>query len=488
MRLDTLLSGVCVLELHADPGLEIADVCYDSRSCTPGALFVAISGFAADGHRFIPAALENGACAVVCERPPETPCAYVLVSSARLALAQLGANWFGHPADDMKIIGVTGTNGKTTSTYLLKSVLEQAAGAKVGLIGTIQNMIGQTALHTERTTPESFELHRLFAQMRDAGCTHVVMEVSSHALVLERVGAIRFAVGAFTNLTEDHLDFHKTMEAYAEAKAILFSRCGRGAINADDPWADFMLARAECPVLTYGIESEADLTAKNIALHADGVEFDAVFGGRTCRVRLGIPGRFTVYNCLTVIASALSLGLSLDEIVGALARAKGVKGRVEVIPTPGTSYTVLADYAHTPDALENVLRTVRGFCKGRVIALFGCGGDRDPIKRPIMGKIGVDNADLAVITSDNPRTEDPNAIIADILRGVEGTETPYVTIENRPEAIYWAMANARPDDVIVLAGKGHEDYQEINHVKYHLDEREVVADCLARLKREGKLC
>ena len=484
MRLDTLLSGVCVLELHADPGLEIADVCYDSRSCTPGALFVAISGFAADGHRFIPAALENGACAVVCERPPETPCAYVLESSARLALAQLGANWFGHPADDMKIIGVTGTNGKTTSTYLLKSVLEQAAGAKVGLIGTIQNMIGQTALHTERTTPESFELHRLFAQMRDAGCTHVVMEVSSHALVLERVGAVRFAVGAFTNLTEDHLDFHRTMEEYAAAKAILFGRCDRGVINTDDAWAGFMRERAACPVLTYAIDSDADLRAENIELRADSVAFDAIYGGERCHVDLGIPGRFTVYNCLTVIGSALSLGIGLAEIAQALKQARGVKGRVEVIPTPGTDYTVLADYAHTPDALENVLRTVRGFARGRVVALFGCGGDRDPITRPIMGKIGVDYADLAVITSDNPRTEDPNAIIADILKGVEGTDTPYIAIENRPEAIYWAMAHARPGDVIVLAGKGHEDYQEINHVKHHLDEREVVADCLARLARE----
>ena len=484
MRLDTLLSGIDVLELHADPALEISDVCYDSRACAPGALFVAISGFAADGHRFIPAALENGACAAIVERPPETPCAYVLVASTRLALAQLGANWFGHPADAMKIIGITGTNGKTTSTYLLKSVLERAAGARVGLIGTIQNMVGDKVLHTERTTPESFELHRLFAEMRDAGCTHVVMEVSSHALVLERVGAIRFAVGAFTNLTEDHLDFHKTMEAYAEAKAILMERCDRAVVNTDDPWAELMKKHAACPVLTYGIDSGAELTARNIALHADGIEFDAVYGGQTCPVRLGIPGQFTAYNCLTVIGCALSLGLSLTEIAGALAEAKGVKGRVEVIPTPGTDYTVLADYAHTPDALENVLRTVRGFCKGRVIALFGCGGDRDPIKRPIMGKIGVDYADLAVITSDNPRTEDPNAIIADILRGVEGTKTPYVTIENRPEAIYWAMAHAQKDDVIVLAGKGHEDYQEINHVKHHLGEREVVADCLARLTRE----
>ena len=484
MRLEQLLQGLSIRETHADPNTEITGVCYDSRQCAPGAVFVAISGFAADGHRFIPAALEKGAACIVCERAPEQDCAYVLVDSTRMALARLGANWFGHPADELTIIGVTGTNGKTTSTYLLKSVLEQTLGAKVGLIGTIQNMIGDEVLHTERTTPESFELHSLFARMRDAGCTHAVMEVSSHALVLERVGAVRFAVGAFTNLTEDHLDFHKTMEEYAAAKAILFARCGRAVINADDAWAGFMQARAECPVLTCAIDSEADLRAENIELHADSVAFDAVCGGERRQILLGIPGRFTVYNCLTVIGCALSLGIGLSEIAEALKNAKGVKGRVEVIPTPGTDYTVLADYAHTPDALENVLRTVRGFARGRVVALFGCGGDRDPIKRPIMGRIGVDNADFAVITSDNPRTEDPNAIIADILKGVEGTDTPYIAIENRPEAIYWAMAHAQSGDVIVLAGKGHEDYQEINHVKHHLDEREVVADCLARLARE----
>ena len=485
MRLEQLLQGLSVRETHADPDTEITGVCYDSRQCAPGAVFVAISGLAADGHRFIPAALEKGAACVICERVPEQACAYVLVDSTRLALAQLGANWFGHPADDLTIIGVTGTNGKTTSTYLLKSVLEQTLGAKVGLIGTIQNMIGDEVLHTERTTPESFELHSLFARMRDAGCTHVVMEVSSHALVLERVGAVRFAVGAFTNLTEHHLDFHKTMEEYAAAKAILFRRCGRAVVNADDAWAGFMEERAECPVLTYAIENPADLRAENIELRADSVAFDASCGGESCHIELGIPGRFTVYNCLTVVGCALSLGVGLAEIAGALRNAKGVKGRVEVIPTPGTDYTVLADYAHTPDALENVLRTVRGFAKGRVVALFGCGGDRDPIKRPIMGRIGVDHADFAVITSDNPRTEDPNAIIADILKGVEGTDTPYIAIENRPAAIYWAMAHAQPGDVLVLAGKGHEDYQEINHVKHHLDEREVVADCLARLAREG---
>ncbi len=484
MKLKELLRDICIRELAADLDTELTGVCYDSRQCEAGQMFVAISGFASDGHRFIPAALEKGAAVVLCERKPEVPCSYVQVPSARLALAQLGANWFGHPADEMKIIGVTGTNGKTTSTYLLKSVLEKTIGAKVGLIGTIQNMIGDQVLHTERTTPESFEVHRLFAQMRDAGCTYVIMEVSSHALVLERVGAVRFYVGAFTNLTEDHLDFHHTMEEYAAAKAILFRRCDYGVVNTDDCWAQMMLDGALCPVLTYGISKDAMLRAKNIQQFSDHIEMDVCYQGGVSPVCLGIPGGFTAYNCLTVIGCALQLGLSLPAITEALRTAQGVKGRVEVIPTPGTDYTVLADYAHTPDALENVLRTVRGFCKGRVIALFGCGGDRDPIKRPIMGKIAVENADFAIITSDNPRTEDPNAIIADILKGVEGTKTPYITIENRREAIAWAMAHAEKDDVIVLAGKGHEDYQEIHHVKYHLDEREIVAECLAKLAEE----
>ncbi len=485
MKLSELLFGMDVKEIHADLTSEITGVCYDSRQCEPGQLFVAISGFAQDGHRFISAALQKGAAVIVCERIPKETCDYVLVDSARLALAQLGANWFDHPADKMKIIAVTGTNGKTTSTYLLKNVLESTLGVKVGLIGTIQNMIGEEVLHTERTTPESFELHRLFAQMYEAGCSYVVMEVSSHALVLERVGAIHFEVGAFTNLTEDHLDFHKTMEAYAEAKAMLFRRCTYGAVNTDDVWAEQMMRDSTCTMLTYGIRSDAQLKAENISLYSNRVELDACFEAQRCHVNLAIPGGFTAYNCLTVIASALQLGLPLDEICEALGKAKGVKGRVEVIPTPGTEYTVLADYAHTPDALENVLTTVKGFCKGRVIALFGCGGDRDPIKRPIMGKIGVDHADYVIITSDNPRTEDPNAIIADILKGIEGSKTPYIAIENRPEAIFWAMSHAQKDDIIVLAGKGHEDYQEINHVKHHLDEREVVAECLARLTQEG---
>ncbi len=475
MKLSKLLQGVEDAELYAPADLEISGVSYDSRTTRPGDLFVAIAGFETDGHRFIPMALEKGAACVLCEKAPEVDVPYVLAPSTRAALAVLGGNWSGHPAASMKIVGVTGTNGKTTVTYLLKTVLERCLGAKVGLIGTICNMIGDEVLETERTTPESFEVQALLSRMRDAGCTHVVMEVSSHALVLDRVDGIPFEVGVFTNLTEDHLDFHKTMEAYGEAKALLFERCKRSVLNADDGASDLMRKHAAGPVLTYAVKAPADLTARDIQYASDHVAFTAVYGGETAEVRLGIPGGFTVYNALAVIGAALRSGASLPEIAAALREAKGVKGRVEVVPTPGKDYTVLIDYAHTPDSLENVLRSVRGFCKGRVIAVFGCGGDRDPIKRPIMGRIGVEGSSLAVITSDNPRTEDPNEIIRQIVAGVGRDAKNYVVIEDRRKAIRWAMDHAEKDDIIVLCGKGHETYQILGHEKTHLDEREEVA-------------
>ena len=404
---------------------------------------------------------------------------YVLVSDARAALAVLGANWFGHPADDMCVIGITGTNGKTTSTYLLKHVLEQTLGAKVGLIGTIQNMIGDEILHTERTTPESFELQKLFADMRDAGCTHVIMEVSSHALVLHRADQIRFSAAVFTNLTEDHLDFHKTMDAYCDAKAMLFRRCETGAVNVDDAYAKRIMEQADCRLLTYSAQGNpASLMAEHVELFSDRVEFDAVYQNEQASVTLGIPGIFSVYNALGVIAAALALNIPLQKIADALRTAQSVKGRVEVVPTPGKDYTVLIDYSHTPDSLENILKAVRGFCTGRVIAVFGCGGDRDPYKRPVMGKIAAELSDLAIVTSDNPRTEDPYKILRQILAGMQDTETPYEVIESRVSAIGRAMELARKNDVIVLCGKGHETYQEIGHEKHHLDEREVVASYL----------
>ena len=475
MKLKELLSGISVPEATADLEMNIESVAYDSRKVTPGSLFVAISGFASDGNRFIPMALEKGAVAVVTAKKPEEDIPYVLVESDRLALALIGCNFYGHPAKSMTLIGVTGTNGKTSATLLLKQVLEKTLGAKVGLIGTMENMVGDEIIPTDRTTPESFALQGLFARMRDAGCSHVVMEVSSHAIALDRVGGVHFDVAAFTNLTEDHLDFHKTIEAYCDTKAELFRRCTKGVLNRDDGWFPRMVSGAACEYLTTSVAADGDLNAEEVSLHADGVSFTAVYGGQKQKVTLPIPGRFTVYNALTVLGISLQLGISLDKAAEALKTAKGVRGRVEVVPTPGKSYTVLIDYAHTPDGLENVLRSVKDFCRGRVIAVFGCGGDRDSLKRPVMGRIGVELADVAVITSDNPRTEEPMAIIEDILKGVPEQADNYIVVENRRKAIRYAMDIAEKNDIIILAGKGHETYQEICGVKHHLDEREEVA-------------
>ena len=481
MKLKELLQDIHVLESNVNFEINIDAVAYDSRKVTKGSLFVAITGFASDGNRFIPMALEKGAAVVVTAKKPAQDVPYVLVDNDRYALAMIGTNYYGHPAKSMTMIGVTGTNGKTSVTLLLKHVLEQTLGAKVGLIGTMENLVGDEVIPTERTTPESFELQGLFARMRDAGCTHVVMEVSSHALTLDRVGGVHFDVAAFTNLTEDHLDFHKTMEAYCDAKAVLFSRCDKAVINADDPYASKMAAKAACPVTTYSLKNGV-LRADDLELHAEGISFNAVMGGETTTVSLGIPGKFTVYNALAVLGIADALHIKLTDAAAALATAKGVKGRIEVVPTPSTPYSVLIDYAHTPDGLENVLTAVKGFCKGRVIAVFGCGGDRDPIKRPIMGRIGVTESDFAIITSDNPRSEDPMAIIDDILKGINKEQGDYIVVPERRNAIRYAMDIAKKDDIIILAGKGHETYQEICGVKYHLDEREEVAAYLAESK------
>jgi len=478
MKLRDLLQGLDVLSASADLEMEISDVSYDSRATRPGDLFVAMTGFAVDGHTFIGKAAAAGAAAVLCEKIPEDSIPYVQVADSRRALAVVGTNFFGHPAESMTMVAVTGTNGKTTTTYLLKSILEQTRGARVGLIGTNQNMIGEEIIPTERTTPESFEVQKLFARMRDAGCTHVVMEVSSHALALDRVYGVRYDVAIFTNLTQDHLDFHKTMEEYCDAKAILFGRCGAGVYNGDDVWAERLLRKASCTLTSFGRNAEADLRAEDAVLEADHVAFTAVTAEERVPVRVQIPGGFMVYNTLGVLGAAMALGISLEESARVLAGVSHVKGRVEVVPTPGKDYTVLIDYAHSPDGMENVLSSVQGFAKGRTVALFGCGGDRDRTKRPKMGKAAAEHADFVVVTTDNPRTEQPADIIADILPGLEGYDTPYVVIEDRVEAIHWAMDHAESGDVIVLCGKGHETYQEINHVKHHMDEREIVADYL----------
>ena len=479
MKLRQLLQGLNPLEMTADPNVEILDVTSDSRQVRPGSLFVAVTGFAADGNRFIPMAMEKGAAVVVTAKKPEQDIPYVLVESDRYALAILGTNFYGCPAQSMTMIGVTGTNGKTSTTWLLKQVLQKAKQAKVGLIGTMENHIGDEILETERTTPESIELQALFARMRDAGCSYVVMEVSSHALSLDRVAGIHFDVAAFTNLTEDHLDFHKTMEEYCDAKAILFSRCGKAVVNGDDAWAQRITKDCQVPVLATAVAGCGDLRAEDVQMMSDGIRFTAVYGQEKAEISVPIPGKFTVYNVLSVLGIALQLGIGLEEASGVLRQVAGVKGRVEVVPTPGKPYTVLIDYAHTPDGLENVLSSVRDFCKGRLIAVFGCGGDRDPIKRPIMGGIGVQIADIAIITSDNPRTEDPEAIIADIVQGV-GDAKNYKIVADRQKAIHYAMDIAEKDDIIVLAGKGHETYQIVGHTKLHMDEREIVAEYLQK--------
>lgn len=487
MKLQMLLQDIPLGKIKADLNQDISGISYDSRTVQPGELFVAMPGFQTDGHDYIDKAVEQGASVILCQNPPKNPAIpYIQTENSRRALAILGANFFGHPADDMIMIGITGTNGKTSSTYLLKAILEQAIHAKVGLIGTNQNMIGSEILSTERTTPESFELQKLFAQMRDVGCTHVVMEVSSHALALDRVYGVHFAVGLFTNLTQDHLDFHKTMENYCNAKAILFQNCDTGILNADDPWTERLAKNASCQKLYFYSEHEkADLTAKNIILSADSIAFDAVTkelkkSVYQVPVQVHIPGDFMIYNTLGVLSAAMALGISLETSAEILCQVPHIKGRVEVVPTPGKDYTVLIDYAHSPDGLKNVLSTVKGFAKGRTIALFGCGGDRDRAKRPKMGRIAAELADFVIITSDNPRTEKPGDIIAEILPGLENSQTPYIILENRVEAIHWAMDHAEKNDVIVLCGKGHETYQEINHVKNHMDEREIVSEYLLK--------
>ncbi len=480
MKLRELIKNLSIIEMNADAELEISGVSYDSRKTEKGDMFVAIRGFEADGHKFIPKAVENGAAVILCEEKPSCDIPYVLVSDSRYGLAIVSRDFFGDPASEMTMIGITGTSGKTSSSYLIKHMLESKLDAKVGLIGTNGNMIGDEFLHTEHTTPESYELHKLFRHMADSGCTHVVMEVSSHSLTLERVAGIHFDVALYTNLSQDHLDFHGTMEEYAAAKRKLFSMCSLGCFNLDDAWADFMRDGASCRTMTFSTEkNEADLVAKDIRLTADGVRFASVSGDEISITKLGILGMFSVYNALGTMSVGLALGLSLADCSDAMSSAKGVKGRLEIVPT-GRDFSVVIDYSHKPDALEKVLKTLKPVTRGRLIALFGCGGDRDKLKRPIMGRIAADNADLVVVTSDNPRTEDPDEIIREIVAGMKDKRTPTKVICDRREAIAWAIDNAAPGDVLLLAGKGHEDYQVVGHEKHHMDEREIVADCLKK--------
>ena len=473
MKLSQLLKGVSVVRVYNESDCEITGIQYNSAKIEKDNLFVAIKGFTTDGHKYIPSAAQKGAVAIVCqEYCPDVSCTQIIVDDSRVAEAQISANFFGNPADKFKLIGVTGTNGKTTCTYLIKKILEYC-GYKVGLIGTNQNMIGDKVFETGRTTPDSFELWQLFRQMADENVDYVVMEVSSHALELSRVYGCKFCVGAFTNLTQDHLDFHKTMENYAFAKQKLFDISDAAVINTDDEYGSKMAQKCDCDILTYGIGGQADLRAEDIKLTESGVEFTV----DDLQYSLDIPGKFSIYNALCAIGVCKKCGLDDEIISHALKSANGVKGRAEVVNT-NTDYTVMIDYAHTPDGIENILNTVRGFAKGRVTILFGCGGDRDNTKRPIMGSVAGKLADFCIITSDNPRSENPMDIINMIEPSVKETGTPYVVIPDRREAIKYALQNGKKGDVIVLAGKGHETYQILSDGVIHFDEREVIHEIL----------
>ncbi len=480
MKLTSLLRDIEVLERRAPEDLEITDLCYDSRKVTPGAAFVAVRGYETDGHRFIPAAAAAGAGVVLCEEAPEAEVPYVLVKDSRRAMAVSAANFFSRPAEELTVVGVTGTNGKTTTTNLVRSLLMSVTGEGVGLIGTNENLVGDKVYPAEHTTPESRDLMALFREMADFGEKFAVMEVSSHSLYLDRVCCVPFAVACFTNLSQDHLDFHKTMDAYLEAKMKIFPLSRAAAVNRDDAAAEKILSRLSIPVITYGLGENADLRAKNLRLEPDRVEFTACFRGEEAEACLHIPGRFSVYNALAAIACCLCLGLPLASLCAALEKCRSVKGRMEVVPT-GRDFTLLIDYAVTPDALENMLRTVRDTARGRVGVLFGCGGDRDRTKRPKMARVVGSLADYVIVTSDNPRTEDPEAIIREILPGFQGLDTPVKVITDRREAIRWGIEHAQAGDTLVLAGKGHETYQIVGKTKYHMDEREIAAQVLAGL-------
>lgn len=475
MKLQDLLQNVIYDGVL--PEREIAGVTCDSRKVKQGDLFVCISGEHFDGHDHAAQSVEKGAVAVLCERDIGLPC-QVITPNSRKAYGTICGNWFGNPAQRMKMIGVTGTNGKTTVTSLIKDVLT-LSGVKVGLIGTIQNEIGEEIFPTEKTTPDAYELQELFGRMADAGCDYVVMEVSSHALDQYRIGDTHFDVAVFTNLTQDHLDYHKTMEEYFSAKSRLFERTDTGVINIDDLYGKQLSLVAPCRIVSYSLSSsEADFYAGEIECMPTGTAFRLSCDNIAGKLNFPMPGLYSVQNALAVAAVCREVGVSIDHIISALNHATGVKGRSEIIPT-NRDFTVICDYAHTPDGLENILPGMKRFARGRLVTLFGCGGDRDKGKRPLMGAAAAKYSDFVIVTSDNPRTEDPQAIIEDILPGVEGERKPYVVIPNRKEAIFYSIAHAQSGDVIVLAGKGHEDYQVIGTEKHHFDEREIVAEALA---------
>ena len=458
--------------------IDITGITCDSRQVKEGFVFVCINGAKSDGHDYAEKALESGAAAIIAEHDLGLK-AQIVVPDTHAAYADMCAKWFGNPAESLKLLGVTGTNGKTSVTYMMKKILEKA-GYKVGLIGTIQNMIGDEIIAAHNTTPNAYELNSLFALMKAKGCTYVIMEVSSHALDQSRVYRLNFEAAMFTNLTQDHLDYHITMENYLAAKKKLFGMCKTAVINSDDQYSCELTKGLDCKIITYSLGDSSTYSAKGVNYRPAGVDYEFVSDSEIGHIKVNTGGKFTVYNSLCAAACAVEIGIPLSAVASALSELKGVKGRAEVVPT-GRDFTVIIDYAHTPDGLKNILTTFRECKKNRLISVFGCGGDRDKTKRPIMGNIAAHFSDYAIVTSDNPRTENPTAIIEDILEGMKGAAIPVKVIENRIDAIKFAVSIAKKDDIIVLAGKGHETYQILNTGTIHLDEREVVAEALAEL-------
>lgn len=482
MKIKQLLENTEHELLAGNIDTEITTLVYDSRKVQAGSVFVCISGSVRDAHDFIPDVIEKGAAAVIVEQEVEMDPAvtYIKVKDSRLALANMAAAYFGYPAEKLKTIGITGTKGKTTTTYMVKSILE-SAGIKTGLIGTIESVIGDKRIPSANTTPESYRVQELFHEMVEAGLDAVVMEVSSQALMLHRVSGFTFDIGVFTNLEPDHIgeNEHKDFADYMHCKSLLFRQCRHGIFNGDSEHLKGILQGHTCSVETFGFGSENDLIAQNVELKKEhgalGVRYH-VGGEMDFDVEVNVPGSFSVYNSLTAIAICHHFGVDVEKIKHALLHVS-VKGRIEIVPVT-KRYTIMIDYAHNAMSLESLLTTLKEYEPGRLVCLFGCGGNRAKSRRYEMGEVSSRLADLTVVTSDNPRNEEPMDIINDILVGVHKADGAYVTIPDRKEAIAYCMKNARDGDIVVLAGKGHEDYQEIKGVKHHMDERELIAEII----------
>lgn len=482
MKCSQLLEGLEYKCLQGDLSSEVTVVVNDSRKLEPGCMFICIKGVSFDGHTFAAQAAEKGASVLLVEEPVEASkeVTVIQVESTRYAMALVSAAWFGHPAEELTTIAVTGTKGKTTTTYMIRDLLEKS-GHKTGVIGTIEVRIGEEHIPVNNTTPESYDIHSYFRQMVDAGCDAVVMEASSQGFKLDRTAGIEFDYGLFTNLSPDHIgpNEHESFEEYLSCKAMLFKQCKKGFANLDDEHFAEITKNAKCPVKTFGEDEKSDLRAGGIKLTRNtdflGVDFD-LSGTVEGKVSCGIPGTFNVHNALGAISIVLDMGMELDTVNEVL-KTFTAKGRVQIIPT-GYEYTLIVDYAHNAVALESILNTLRAYHPNRLISLFGCGGNRSRLRRFEMGEVSGKLADLTVITSDNPRYEEPQAIIDDILTGIQKTDGKYISIIDRREAISYVMHHAEPGDIVVLAGKGHETYQEIKGKKYHMSEEEIVQDVL----------